>query len=112
MRDMGVARAASSRQGSGREACMTLRRTWFSVPLFAVALFASSSIEANTSVSYGKITAVKPVTVDDPRAQAGGALVGGAIGLISGRGQSGSNKALRTVAGGAAGQQVGRLAGS
>ncbi len=39
-------------------------------------------------------------------------MVGGVIGLASGRGQSGSNKALRTVAGGVAGQQVGKLASS
>ena len=63
-----------------------------------------------TSVKYGKITAVKPVTVENTQAQVGGALVGGAIGLVSGRGKSGSNKALRTVAGGVAGQQVGKLA--
>ena len=61
---------------------------------------------------YGKITAVKPVTVENTQAQIGGALVGGVIGLASGRGKSGSNKALRTVAGGVAGQQVGKLASS
>lgn len=65
---------------------------------------------AQTSVSYGKITAVKPVTTSSPQAQTGGALLGGAIGLISGRGQSGSNQALRAVAGGVAGQQLGKLA--
>ena len=51
---------------------------------------------AQTSVNYGKITAVKPVTVDNPRAQVAGALVGGTIGLISGRNRSGSNQTIRT----------------
>ena len=65
---------------------------------------------AQTSVNYGKITAVKPVTVENPQAQGAGALVGGSIGLISGRNQSGSNQALRGVAGGVAGQQIAKRA--
>ena len=82
------------------------------VVVFAAALCASSSIWAQTSISYGKITSVKPVTVDNAQAQTAGALVGGVLGLISGRGHSGSNTALRAVAGGVAGQQVGKLASS
>ena len=80
--------------------------------VFAALFAASFSSWANTTVGYGKITAVKPVKVEDSKAQVGGALVGGVIGLVSGRGQSGSNKALRTVGGGVAGQQVARLASS
>jgi outer membrane lipoprotein SlyB len=91
---------------------MSIRTGWRRVPVLVAALIACTSIEAQTSVSYGTITAVKEVKLDDPRAQVGGALVGGAIGLISGRGQSGSNKALRTAAAGVAGQQLGKLAGS
>jgi outer membrane lipoprotein SlyB len=67
---------------------------------------------AQSSVSYGRITAVQPVTTASTGAQRTGALVGGTIGLASGSGQSGSNRALRAVGGGFAGQQVGRLASS
>ena len=81
--------------------------------VMAAALVASFPLSANTSVSYGKITAVKTVKVENPSAQAAGALVGGVIGLASGRrGHSGSNKALRAIGGGVAGQQVGKLASS
>ncbi len=80
--------------------------------VMAAALAASFPLWANTAVSYGKITAVKPVKVENPSAQAGGALVGGVIGLVSGRGHSGSNQALRAVGGGVAGQQVAKLASS
>lgn len=75
----------------------------------AAASFASS---ANTVVGYGKITAVKPTKVEDSKAQIGGALVGGVIGLMSGRGHSGSNQVLRAAGGGVAGQQVAKLASS
>ena len=80
--------------------------------ILAAAAAACSVAWAQTSVTYGKITAVKPVPVESVPAQTGGALVGGMIGLASGRGQSNSNKALRAVAGGAAGKQVGKAAGS
>jgi outer membrane lipoprotein SlyB len=88
----------------------TLARSGFVI--LAALLAASFPAWASTTVGYGKITAVKPVKVESSQAQVGGALVGGAIGLLSGRGQSGSNQALRAVGGGVAGQQVGRLASS
>ena len=78
----------------------------------AAGMIACSAVWAQTSVSYGKVTAVKPVTVENTQAQAGGALVGGMIGLATGSGKSSSNKALRTVAGGVAGKQAGKLASS
>ena len=82
--------------------------------LFAIAaVLGVCSVAAQTNVSYGKITAVKSVTVAaEPGAQAGGALVGGMIGLATGSGQSSSNKALRAAVGGAAGQRVARAASS
>ena len=80
--------------------------------VFAAAMCAASSLWAQTSVTYGKITAVKPVTVENNQAQTGGALVGGALGLVLGRGQSSSNRVLRTVGGAVAGQQVAKLASS
>ena len=78
----------------------------------AALLAASAAAWADTVVGYGKITAVKPTKVEDTKAQVGGALVGGVIGLISGRGHSGSNQVLRAGGGGLAGQQVAKLASS
>jgi outer membrane lipoprotein SlyB len=75
-----------------------------------VLAFASGAAWAQSSISYGRITAVNAVTQESARAQTGGALVGGALGLASGSGQSGSNRALRTIGGGFAGQQIGRIA--
>jgi outer membrane lipoprotein SlyB len=75
----------------------------------ALALVAGSAL-AQTSVSYGRITAVRAVTEDSARARTGGAIIGGTLGVASGSGQSGSNRALRGVGGAFAGQQVGRLA--
>jgi len=70
---------------------------------------ACSLAQAQTSVTYGRITAVPMTTQENARAQTTGALLGGGIGLATGSGQSGSNRALRAVAGGFAGQQIGRL---
>jgi outer membrane lipoprotein SlyB len=71
--------------------------------------FLSFPVLAQSSVSYGRITAVNLVTEQNRQAQTVGALVGGGIGLASGSGQSGSNRALRTIGGGFAGQQIGRM---
>lgn len=81
----------------------------------AVALIALASIslaaEAQTRVQYGRVTHVVATTVNSSSAQNVGALVGGGIGLATGGGQSGSNRALRTLGGAAAGRGVGTLAG-
>jgi outer membrane lipoprotein SlyB len=63
-----------------------------------------------TTVTYGTVTAVRLVTTENRGAQAGGAMVGGSIGLIAARNQSGSTQALAGVGGALAGQQVGRVA--
>lgn len=91
---------------------MTCNKSGSQVLVFAVALCASASIWAQTSVNYGKITSVKPVTVENTQAQTAGALIGGALGLLSGRGHSGSNQALRAVGGGVAGHTLGKLTSS
>ena len=65
---------------------------------------------AQSTVTYGRITAVKNTTVTNKNAQVGGALVGGTIGLISGSGRSSSNQALRGIGGAVAGQQIGKAA--
>jgi outer membrane lipoprotein SlyB len=76
----------------------------------AIAAAFSTVAVAQTSVQYGRITAVTMSQEASGRAQTGGALVGGTLGIISGSGQSGSNRALRGIAGGVAGQQLGRMA--
>jgi outer membrane lipoprotein SlyB len=67
---------------------------------------------AQVRVQYGRVTNVQATTVTDQSARAVGTLVGGGIGLATGSGQSGSNRALRGAAGAAAGRGVGNMAGS
>jgi outer membrane lipoprotein SlyB len=79
--------------------------------LAVVALAAvSGAAIGQSSVAYGRITAVGIVPVSSSGAQVGGAVVGGSLGLISGSGQSRSNRALRGLGGAVVGQQAGRLA--
>jgi len=79
--------------------------------LAATAVFATSEVAAQVRVQYGRITNVQATTVTDSTQQTVGTLVGGGIGLVSGSGQSGSNRALRGITGAAAGRGVGTLAG-
>jgi outer membrane lipoprotein SlyB len=76
------------------------------VALMALVVVAQTAY-AQTRVQYGRITAVTRTTVDDNSGRNVGRLVGGGIGLASGSGQSGSNRALRTVGGAAVGGRVG-----
>lgn len=66
---------------------------------------------AQMRVQYGRITNVQATTVTDNTARTVGTLVGGGVGLATGSGQSGSNRALRGIGGAAAGRGVGSLAG-
>jgi outer membrane lipoprotein SlyB len=66
---------------------------------------------AQMRVQYGRITNVQATTVTDTTARTVGTLVGGGVGLATGSGQSGSNRALRGIGGAAAGRGVGSLAG-
>ena len=66
--------------------------------------------QAQSRVQYGRITNVTATTVTDSTARNVGTVVGGTVGLVSGSGQSGSNRALRTVGGGAAGRGIGNVA--
>ena len=68
-------------------------------------------VSAQVRVQYGRITNVQATTVTDSTSRAVGTLVGGGIGLATGSGQSGSNRALRGIGGAAAGRGVGSLAG-
>jgi len=70
-----------------------------------------SDAEAQVRVQYGRITNAQATTVTDSTSRAVGTLVGGGIGLATGSGQSGSNRALRGITGAAAGRGVGTLAG-
>jgi outer membrane lipoprotein SlyB len=67
--------------------------------------------DAQSRVQYGRITNVTATTVTDQTSRTVGTLVGGGIGLATGSGQSGSNRALRGIGGAAAGRGVGSLAG-
>jgi hypothetical protein len=46
-------------------------------------------------VTYGRITAVSQGSAPAAHARTAGAVVGGAVGLISGAGRSGSNQVMR-----------------
>jgi len=65
---------------------------------------------AQTSVNYGRITAVNLVTEQNRAAQTGGAILGGALGAASGSNRSSGTRALRAGGGVLAGQQLGRIA--
>jgi outer membrane lipoprotein SlyB len=82
-----------------------------SVAALGTALFALEAIAA-TTVTYGRITAVRQVNIQNQGAQAAGTLVGGALGVASGSGQSRSNRALRGVGGAAVGNRLAGAAGS
>jgi outer membrane lipoprotein SlyB len=84
------------------------------IHLAAAALMgvAGAALAQPSTVTYGRITAVSQSTAASGDARTGGAIVGGTVGLISGSGQSGSNRALRTIGGAAAGRQLGNMASS
>jgi outer membrane lipoprotein SlyB len=71
----------------------------------SIAVLGTAAV-ASTTVSYGRITAVRQVNIDNQGAQAAGTLVGGALGVASGSGQSRSNRALRGIGGAAVGSRV------
>lgn len=73
--------------------------------------FSHAAVEAQSRVQYGRITNVTTTQVNSGSSQTVGTLVGGGIGMASGSGQSGSNRALRTLGGAAAGRGVGNMAG-
>lgn len=76
--------------------------------MFAVSLTAgSAAAQTVMSVSYGTISGINVQERDTSGGRAGGALVGGLVGLATGRGRSTSNQALRTLGGAAAGSVAG-----
>lgn len=93
---------------------MAIRSSSFAaMALLGTGLLAASAFAQQTSViSYGRITAVRQVDLQNQGAQATGAMVGGLLGVASGSGQSRSNRALRGVGGAAVGSRVAGAAGS
>jgi outer membrane lipoprotein SlyB len=87
-----------------------MNKTLFMTALLATILFAAGSVQAATimSVSYGTITGVNQQARDTSGGASGGAILGGIAGLASGRGQSRSNRALRSLGGAAIGSAAGR----
>ena len=78
------------------------------VALVAMLVVTCAAVQAQTTVGYGRITAVRTVDVASQTAPTSGALLGGTIGLVSGRNQSASNQALRAGTGALAGQRIAR----
>lgn len=89
------------------------RPNWAMRALVAASLGAACASVLAMTVGYGRITAVRPTTIDNRTAQTGGTLVGGALGVASGSGRSSSNRALRGVGGAVAGNRIaGAVSGS
>ena len=82
------------------------------IGLLGCVVVAGEAIAQNTSVNYGRITAVRQVELQNQGAQTAGALIGGLAGVATGSGQSTSNRALRALGGAAVGRSVGGAAGS
>jgi outer membrane lipoprotein SlyB len=82
-----------------------------SVALLGAVLVAGEAM-AQTTVTHGRITAVRQVNIENQGANAAGTIVGGALGVASGSGQSRSNRALRGVGGAAVGSRLASAAGS
>lgn len=76
------------------------------------AMVVTGDVLAQSSVSYGRITAVRRVELQNQGSQAAGTMIGGLAGLATGSGQSGSNRALRTLGGAAVGSRIGAATGS
>lgn len=79
------------------------------IGMLSAILFVAGSVEAANvmSVAYGSITGVNQQGRDTSGGKTGGALVGGLVGLYTGKGKSTSNKALRTLGGAAVGSAAG-----
>jgi hypothetical protein len=81
-------------------------------PIAALAAVFGAQANAQMNVTHGRVTAVRQVDIHNPGAQATGTLIGGALGVASGSGQSRSNRALRGIGGAAVGGGLGAAAGS
>jgi hypothetical protein len=86
-----------------------LQATTFAAVVLVFGL-APAVADAQSRVQYGRITNVVAVTETNQSAATVGTILGGGIGLASGSGQSGSNRALRGIGGAAAGRGVANVA--
>ena len=87
-----------------------MRKHWniiSTVALLGSAFVMTDVLAQSTTVSHGRITAVRQVDLRNQSAQTAGALLGGLAGVASGSGNSQSNRALRGVGGAALGRSMG-----
>jgi outer membrane lipoprotein SlyB len=91
---------------------MTVNRNILRSIVLVGAVVAMVQEAVASTVNYGRITAVRQVSLANQGAQTAGALLGGALGVASGSGNSQSNRALRGLGGAAVGSRVGGAAGS
>ena len=79
------------------------------VGLLSGSILLAGSVQAAqlSAVGYGTISAVSKQEKDTSGGTAGGAIIGGLLGLATGKGKSRSNKALRSLGGAAVGGAVG-----
>ncbi len=86
---------------------MKLRVNKPALAALAIGMLVAIQAYAQSSVTFGRITNVQQVQVEDPGARAAGTLVGGALGVASGgSGRSSSNRALRGLGGAAVGSRA------
>jgi len=83
-----------------------------SLAILGAVLVTGEANAQQTTVTHGRITAVRQVNIENQGANAAGTIVGGALGVASGSGQSRSNRALRGVGGAAVGSRLAGAAGS
>jgi outer membrane lipoprotein SlyB len=83
---------------------------WTKWAVAAALACAGGAVWGQTTVNYGRITAVNLRTDSSNPAQIGGAILGGTLGASSASGRSSSTRLLRGAAGGLAGSQLGRVA--
>jgi outer membrane lipoprotein SlyB len=85
---------------------MKLRVNKTALAALAIGMLAAVQAYAQSSVTFGRITHVRQVQVENQGSRAAGTLVGGALGVASGSGQSSSNRALRGLGGAAVGSRA------
>lgn len=86
---------------------MNRTRGTAALSLSVLVAFQSAHAASVVSVAYGTITNVSQQGKDISGGKAGGAVLGGMVGLYSGKEKSGSNKALRTIGGAKVGSAAG-----
>ena len=83
-----------------------MNRKTLVLALAASALLSAGAATAQQSLTYGRVTDVRQITVEEAGSRTTGRIVGGTIGVLTGSGKSGSNKALRGYAGARIGGSV------